>query len=347
MKTIQLPIGKAYDTVLHIMKQGLVPMLYGPPGFGKSSIGQEIADRNNMKLIDLRLAGMEPVDMNGVLGFNADKTKGMYIPLDEIPLEGDKLPNNPATGKPYYGFLVILDELTSAADDTKAASYKFILDRKVGQRKVHPRMWVMAAGNREEDGAIATGLGTALGSRVVNLTIKEDLNHWLKMFSATVDPRIIAFLNYEKDAFNTFNPTNDEYTHACARTWMMLSKLIAPLNDVRGWTAMIAGTVGVVTGRSFETFVTYFDKVVTMEQIEADPHGASIPTSEPSWMYALTGVLARGVDKANVDKAMIFIERMPMQYQVVALRSIIARTPTVGSSPAISKWCEEHADELF
>lgn len=347
MKTIPLPIGKAYATVLHIMKCGLVPMLYGAPGFGKSSIGQEIADRNNMKLIDLRLAGMEPVDMNGVLGFNADKTKGMYIPLDEIPLEGDELPINPATNKPYFGFLVILDELTSAAEDTKAASYKFILDRKVGQRKVHPKMWVMAAGNREEDGAIATGLGTALGSRVVNLTIKEDLNHWLKLFSGTVDPRIVAFLNYEKDAFNTFDPRNDEYTHACARTWMMASKLISPLADLNGWSEMLAGTVGVVVARSFETFVTYFSKVVTMDQIEADPHNAKIPTHEPSWMYALTGVLARGVNPKNVDKAMIFIERMPMQYQIIALRSIIARTPAVGSNAAITAWCEKNADELF
>lgn len=347
MKSIPLPIGKAYGMVLHILKSGLTPMLYGPPGFGKSAIGAEIAEKNNLCLIDLRLAGMEPVDMNGVLGFNEDKTKGMYIPLDEIPLEGDTIPINPKSGKPYHGFLVILDELTSAADDTKAASYKFILDRKVGQRKVHPRMWIMAAGNREEDGAIATGLGTALGSRVVNLTIKEDLNHWLSMFSGSVDPRIIAFLNYEKDAFNTFNPNSDEYTHACARTWYHLSKLISPLEDLKGWIQMIAGTIGVTTARSFETFVTYFARVVTIEQIEANPHTAVIPTNEPSWMYALTGVLARGVTTKNAATCMTFIERMPMQYQIIALRSIIARTPAVGTEKSISDWCVKHADELF
>lgn len=345
--TTPLDISKAANTVAHIMKQGLVPMLYGAPGFGKSSIAQEVADTYNLLLIDLRLAGMEPVDMNGVLGFNEDKSKGKYIPLDEIPLEGDPIPVNPKTGKQYAGFLVLLDELTSAADDTKAASYKFILDKKVGQKHVHKRMWIMAAGNREDDGAIASSLGTALGSRVVNLTIKENLKYWLKLFTATLDPRIVAFLNYEPDAFNKFNPDANEYTHACARTWSMLSKLITPLESIEGWEPMIDGTVGVATGRSFRTFITYFSKVVTMDQILKDPEGAHIPTNEPSWMYALTGVLARGVAEDNIAKAMTFIERMPASYQVISMRSIIARNPKLGSNVEVSNWCTRHADELF
>ena len=56
--TTPLDISKAATTVAHIMKQGLVPMLYGAPGFGKSSIAQEVADTYNLLLIDLRLAGM-------------------------------------------------------------------------------------------------------------------------------------------------------------------------------------------------------------------------------------------------------------------------------------------------
>lgn len=347
IKTIPLSMGKAASVVTHILKAGLVPMLYGAPGEGKSAVAAEIAENNNLCLIDLRLAGMEPVDLNGVIGFNETKTKGKYIPLDEIPLEGDPLPINPDTGKTYAGWLIMLDELTSAADDTKAASYKLILDKKVGQHKIHKRIWMMAAGNREDDGAIAGSLGTALGSRVVNLTVKADLNHWLSKFSGVIDPRIIAFLNYEKDSFNTFNPTSDEYTHACARTYWMLHKLIHNLPDLTGWSSMIAGTIGVTNARSFETFVTYFSKVVTIEQIEADPLGATVPNGEPGWLYALTGVLARGMNKNNAVACMQFIERMPLPYQVIALRSVIKRTPEVGTTPEVTNWCTKHADELF
>ena len=347
MKSINVSMGKVAEQLIHVMKCGLVPMMYGAPGEGKSAVAQQIADHFKLLLIDIRLAAYEPVDLNGVLSLNEDKTRGRYVAMEEIPLDGDEIPVNPATGKPYNGYLLMLDELTSAADDTKAAAYKLILDKKVGQKAIHKKIWMMAAGNREDDGAIAGALGTALGSRLINFTVRADVTHWISIMSATHDPRIIAFLNYNKDAFNKFDPTSDEYTHPCARTWSHLSKLITPLKELKGWSAMIAGTIGVSMAREFETFVTYFGKVVTIEEIETNPEHATIPTSEPSWMYALVGVLIRGVSVKNVKECMTFIERMPMTYQIIALRSIIKRTPAVATNKEISDWCVKHADELF
>ena len=355
MKSIPLDIAKAHKICLHIMKQRKMPMLYGPPGFGKSSIAKAIANDMNLLFVDLRVAGMDPVDFSGLIGYNAERTRAGYLPLDELPLEGDELPINEATGKPYRGWLVLLDEYTSGAEDTKAATYKFILDRKVGKRNLHKKVFLMGAGNREEDGAIASALGTAIGSRVVNLTIKENLEFWIHKFAPKLDPRVVSFLQFDISAFNTFDPENDEYTHGCARTWYDLSDLIKPLSNEEiapessssDWLPMITGTVGVLVGQSFLTFLTYFSKVVTIEQIKADPKGARVPVGEPGWLYALTGVIAKGTNDQNIDHVMVYLERMPPAFQIIAMRGVIANSPELATHQLVDTWVDAHADEFI
>ena len=41
-------------------------MLWGPPGVGKSSIVAQVAEENNMKLVDLRLSQLAPTDLRGL-----------------------------------------------------------------------------------------------------------------------------------------------------------------------------------------------------------------------------------------------------------------------------------------
>jgi hypothetical protein len=41
-------------------------MLWGPPGVGKSQMIAEVAERNGVPLIDIRLSQMEPSDLRGI-----------------------------------------------------------------------------------------------------------------------------------------------------------------------------------------------------------------------------------------------------------------------------------------
>lgn len=45
-------------------RAGLVPMISGSPGIGKSAILRAIARMFNLKMIDLRLAQCDPTDLN-------------------------------------------------------------------------------------------------------------------------------------------------------------------------------------------------------------------------------------------------------------------------------------------
>ena len=41
-------------------------MLWGPPGVGKSQIVAQVAEKNDIPVIDIRLSQMEPSDLRGI-----------------------------------------------------------------------------------------------------------------------------------------------------------------------------------------------------------------------------------------------------------------------------------------
>lgn len=94
----------ADEAVKHItmcFQLGLVPMLKGSPGIGKSDIYKQIANKYNLKLIDIRLSQCDSTDLNGFPVLNGDKAK--YKPLDIFPLETDPIPIG------YKGCLLFLN----------------------------------------------------------------------------------------------------------------------------------------------------------------------------------------------------------------------------------------------
>jgi MoxR-like ATPase len=52
------------EHIITILTAGLVPMVAGSPGTGKSEIIHQIAKHFNLYLIDLRLSQCDPTDIN-------------------------------------------------------------------------------------------------------------------------------------------------------------------------------------------------------------------------------------------------------------------------------------------
>ena len=68
METLQVRPSDTKDIVLRAMKAARPIFLWGPPGFGKSELVQQIVDSGelgNAHMIDMRLALMEPTDLRG------------------------------------------------------------------------------------------------------------------------------------------------------------------------------------------------------------------------------------------------------------------------------------------
>ncbi|MDR8247332.1 ATP-binding protein, partial [Acinetobacter baumannii] len=85
------------------LKADIVPFIIGSPAIGKSSIVKSIADAAKLKLIDVRVAEMDPTD---IAGFPiVENERSFYAPPTMFPLVDDEIPDG------YHGWLLFLDEL--------------------------------------------------------------------------------------------------------------------------------------------------------------------------------------------------------------------------------------------
>ena len=349
MSIIEVTMKDAKEFVLDYLQAGLVPNLVSSPGVGKSALAKEIARENNLKLLDVRLSQADPTDLNGfpfILDKDAERPKAGYVPMDIFPVEGDPIPEG------YSGWLLLLDELPSAPRNVQAAAYKLILDRMVGMHNLHPACACIAAGNKITDHAIVNELSTALQSRLVHLVIKVCQKAWDEWsIPAKIDHRIRSFLNFEEKMLHQFNPTHNDLTYPCPRTWEFLSQILTNwkkrgIEDIpRRKLPVLAGTIGEGAARKFMTFVKVYDKLPSLEDILADPDRVPFG-DDPSMQYALTGMLAEKFTKENSDLLVRFLQRLEIDFQLITLRAAIKFNPAIMTSKGIEDWFKLNNKEM-
>lgn len=337
--SLVVSIAKAGELVTLALKAGLTPMLHGSPALGKSAIVHSIAKNFQLKLIDIRLSQREPTD---ILGFpKIINGRSGYAPMESFPLEGDPLPEG------YKGWLIFLDEITSATQPMQAAAYGLILDRMVGQYRLHPNVALVAAGNLETDNAIVEPMSTALKSRMVHLNVEHNVKEWLSWaYEAGFDHRITSFIEFRQDSLYTFNPNHTDKTYASPRTWEFTNKLLSVTDINRETLPLFGGTIGEGVAREFYAFCQLQNQLPKIPAILENPHGIDVPC-EPSIQFALVGAIAANATEANVGKFLQYVKRIPAEFQVICLRSMVRRKKSLISQPAVAEWLTLSSAEIF
>jgi len=349
LKDFEIPMGEAAQHVRDCLLANLVPILRGSPGISKSAVIHSIAEELNLCMIDMRFAGFDPTDMNGFPGLDMAEGIAKYYPLEGFPLDTDELPINPKTQQPYAGWLVFCDELTSAPEMVQAASYKFFLDRKVGQRNLHEKAYICAAGNHDDDQAVTVAMSTALISRLVNLSVTHDMDHWLKWAQkGNIRSLITSYLEWRPEAFYTFDNKNPDQPFACPRSWEFVNKLLDVWNgNPIGKLAPIAGCVNSIAVE-FIAFAGMRANLPKKSEVLADPLNAKLPgNGDPGPLYALTGALGDWFEPDNAETMMKYISRIPAEYQIVTMRNITRRQGmAVLGNPAVAAWMKANASDF-
>ncbi|TKW65174.1 MAG: hypothetical protein DI616_15720 [Paracoccus denitrificans] len=345
-------LNQAKPLVEDCLDAGLVPILRGSPALGKSALAASIAKERNLLLIDERFAGYDPTDMNGFPDLDKDAGIAKYFPLETFPLDDWELPINPETNEPYAGWLVLADELTSAVPAVQAASYKLFLDRKVGQRNLHPKAYLMAAGNLDSDNAITHEMSTALISRLINIQVILSQKDWLDWATKNgIHSLITSFIDYKgAEFFYTFDAENPNQPFAAARTWEFASKLIYTFAkkgvSVSSRVSLLAGTVGAGAAVGLAAFAATWGQLPTLAEIMADPKTCRTPDS-PGAQYAMTGALGEWATADNLPKLIEYYSRMRADMQVITLRNINNRHPELKQHPAAIQWMVDNQDKFL
>lgn len=324
----------------NILFAGLVPYIKSSPGLGKSSIVKQVADSLNLQLIDVRLSQMDSSDLIGFPFIQDGKTR--FVPPEIFPVEGDAIP----AGKD--GWLVFMDELSSASNSVQAASYKFMLDRMVGQYKLHSNVAIVAAGNRDTDKAIVNRMSTAMQSRLIHLNLVVEPKEWIDWANENrVDPRITSFVGYRPGLLHSFDPSHKNDTYPCPRTWDFADRIIKPVKEIDLLiTKILAGTVGEGAAREFKGYCDVFESIPTISAIKSNPLGINVKNT-PDVLYALTGMIAHNVDKDNLTQLMQFTNRIPLEFQIITWVAAVKRNKEIYSLPQIKEWISKNAKHVI
>lgn len=329
----EVNLREAKEMVRRCIYRGQVPMLHGSPGVGKSAIIDEIANEENLMMIDHRLSTSAPEDMSGlpdfmpIIGANGEVLgrKAVFSPFaDLFPIRGMALP----PGK--EGWLLFLDEFPSAPRSVQAAAYKLVLDKMVGQYRLHERVVIVAAGNKATDRAIVNAMGTAMQSRLVHIVIKVDPEQWMEdvALKHNYDKRVIGFLSRYPSKLMNFDPEHQDVTFACPRTWSKTNRLIDGVPDVKGDTPLIAGTIGSGFAAEFVQFCAIYTHLPSIDSILANPHDVPVPT-ELNVRWAAMSMLLEHIEEDKFQKLTEYLNRFPVEMRVLYFRNALMKKPEV------------------
>jgi hypothetical protein len=339
--------AKAKELTIKYMSAKIVPFLRGSPGCGKSAMMQEIADEFNLFLIDHRLSTSEPSDLSGLISSKSGTDLATYKALDIFPLESTPLPINPKSGLPYSGFLLFLDEFNSAGLAVQKACYKLILDRAIGQHKLHKNVAIVCAGNLDTDNALTSKLSTAMQSRLAHITITKDGHaDWLQWAAtAHVDYRITSFINFKPEALNAFKPDHVDPTFACQRTWEFANRLIKnePNLNFKDHAALLSGVISEGMAHEFIGFTQVFNQLPDINDIIRNPHSAKLP-NDPSTTYAVTGLLANHADSINAQSIITYAGRLPAEFTMLTMTDACRRNPKFIHNEHVQEWIGKNLD---
>lgn len=321
MNIFKLTASKLIPYIERCFAADLVPYIHSSPGMGKSSIIKSIAKKHKLKLIDIRLSQADPADMNGFPVFIDGKAS--YLPFDMWPTAEKEIPEG------YNGWLIFFDEFPSAPKSVQAAAYRPLLDREIGMHKLHQNVWIAAAGNLATDRAIVNPISTASQSRMVHFELDSDYDSWLRNVALPekYDSRVVAFLSQYPEKLMDFNPSHQDKTYPCPRTWEFVNRLLATSPDTVGEdTALYAGAVGTAAANDFTTFCEVFKDLVKVEDILANPLGCPIP-QKVSAQWAIITRIVEHAKEDTIEKFLQFVARMDMQFRVLLFRMLMAKNP--------------------
>jgi hypothetical protein len=319
-----LPISKLSDFLYHIaFRNRRSVMVWGEPGIGKTVAIEDFNQRIGGFLCGERFGQIESVDARGLPDTKEGRTTWCAPETWPFKCNADKFPSD----RPIVFFA---DEINGATSQGMfAVAMQAFNERKVGPHEFMDNVIMIAAGNREQDRAIAQKMPTTNANRFTHVEAGRDVDGWCFRMQEIYGPKVaalpIAFYQFRKDLLYTFDPAKADKAFSTGRTaevaWNYYADPDIP-NDIK--SIAMAGTIGEGPAVEAEAFIDVWSKVIPIERIIKDPKGCEVP-EEPSMQYALTVNISGNLDKKNVEPLTTYLLRMTPEFGVLAWQLAIKR----------------------
>jgi hypothetical protein len=316
----ELNISELKEFLRHVtMRLGESVLISGQPGVGKSVGTYDFCEEEGAFLCDIRLNLYDSVDFRGIPSVKAGMTAWNFPAT--VPYVGNK---NFPTDRPI---VLLIDELGSASPSVFPVAMQLINEKACGEFKLMPNVVVVAATNRVSDRGTSVRLPTTVDNRFTHVTVVPDIDAWSDWWiKQGGHPIAVAFYNFRKELFNTFDPTKHEQAFATPRTnakmWRYWMDDKMPHNIK---SAAMRGACGDGVAMEALAFADIWRSVLKIKDILADPEGVPLP-SEVSMRYATAVSVSGEMSKKTVPQLAKFLKRLDASYEVLAWTMAVRRT---------------------
>jgi hypothetical protein len=290
----------------------LVPVIWGPVGWTKSSTIASLATDLGLPLHDVRLSDKEPTDLGGI-PFPVDREIDGKTQKVLSYLANSLLPWADLYGDEYENVL-FFDEVDRGSIDVLNAALQILLDRGINGRKLSRLTHIVCAGNGTTDTG-TTELTSAAATRLVHLYVDtagpKALDHWVEWANATgKDPALVGYARFRPEIFGGGKHQYVEQQKPNPRTFTWAANALDVLDKVglapEVGDAIVFGLVGQAAGREYIAYRANLSKCPTFEKVVADPMAATLPPADQvGILYALGEAFAvRLVDQSRTESGL-------------------------------------------
>ena len=311
--------------------------IWGAPGIGKSSIVKEIAQKNRLEFIDLRLSLMDPTDLKGIPFFDERSREGVWAKPSFLPKEDDK-----SRG------ILFLDEINTAPPAVQASAYQLILDRRVGEYQLPDGWSIIAAGNRENDRGVVYRMPPPLANRFVHFEMEVNFGDWKQWaYERGIDASVIAFLAFDKEMLFTFDPSSNEKSFATPRSWEYVDTIIK--SGIRDELILdsISGAVGREGAINYISFKRVMRQLPDLSAITEGKIESIENDEDPKLMMALgiglVNRLLESEEDRHIDNVLKFSLTLPGEYAIMLIKDMQLNGINIEDSEVWGDWVQKFA----
>jgi hypothetical protein len=311
-------------------KGGIQLLIVSSPGIGKSAIVEQAV--NNAALVTMHPAVSDPTDFKGMPAVikatgKSSQSFAEFLPFGNLRklVEATELT------------VCFIDDIGQAPHAVQAALMQLIHAREVDGTKISDKVVFVGATNDSSHMAGVASILEPVKSRWNSIIhLEADAKGWRAWaLGAGIAPEVIAFIAFRPELLNNFKATRELTNCPSPRTVESLSKLIqAGLDDHE----LIAGAVGEGFAIEFNAFRKVWKSIPDLDAILAAPLTAPVPSGDPSLIVALACALSYKATKANLPSFMAYLDRLPKEYEFLALSDATARDPKLLSTKSYTDW---------
>lgn len=243
---------------------------------------------------------------------------------DDWTVELENMPDTKCSMTVVDKTVIFLDELSGADPTTQKAALQLVLDRRVGDYEVPHSVPLLAAGNRESDGAYVQAFNHPLANRLIHMTLVPSVSDWIDWaWEKRKRPEVIGFVKwlgrealygYEPSALNNGNygfntPRSiamladqyeelDYYKSAFKDTGMSDGDITASAKKLR--TIDHVGTIGERAASAFSGYLEVMHDMPAPDDI-ADGKATQLGNVERSQSFGLLYALVYKLEERFVE----------------------------------------------